>query len=353
MSPLRRILLCLTVFAGLAWPASAGAAEKAIWGPTHLPGGTSAFPMYDALGVDTYQLSLLWSDVASSRPAEPRNPNDPAYRWPARFDFAVAEAQRHGIALAPVVMRTPAWANGGRDPRWTPNDPQDYADFLTAATKRYPNIRRWQIWGEPSLGSNYQPGGYRASARAYAKLLDRAYVALKQRSSKNKVIGGMTFSQEPVRFLQELRLRDGQGPRPRLDWWGHNPFSARYPDGRSKTLSKYGRDINDLDVFAGELKRAYAPRGINPKLWISEYTVQSEHGSYAFNWYVSLADQAKWVTQAYRLANRQSSVAGMGWLSLFDEPRRADRQEMRIGLRTFGGARKPAYAAYARVPSAR
>jgi len=347
----RLLPLLTTLFALAAWPSVAGAAEKAIWGPTQLPNGASAFPTYKDLGVDTYQIQLRWNDAASERPRKPRDPNDPAYKWPADFDNAVAQARRSSIRVSPMVIGSPGWANGGRDRRWAPKSNQDYADFLVAASRRYPNVRRWQIWGEPSHPKAFQPGGLPASARRYATLLDAAYVALKGQSTSNVVIGGMTFTNgavPPVRFLQELRLPSGK--RPRLDWWGHNPFSRRYPDGRRETYKRYGRDINDMDVFAREVRSAYRSRGIRPRLWLSEFTIQSGHGSSTFNFYVSQKAQAEWIKAAFGLANRQSSIAGLGWIKLNDDAPQSDRLERNWGLLTWRGAKKPAYYAYRRAP---
>ena len=345
------ILLSLAVLLSLAaWPSGASAAEKAIWGPTHLPNGTSAFGTYKNLGVDTYQTDIRWNSIAPKRPRNPRDPRDPAYRWPSSHDFIVSEARRLNIKLAPMVIGSPPWANGGRHWRWAPRN-SDYADFLVAASRRYPSIRRWQIWGEPSHPGAFQPSGDPTAARRYATLLDAAYQALKTVNPKNIVIGGMTFtngSVTPVRFLRALRLPSGAPPR--LDWWGHNPFSRRYPDGRRETYTRYGRDINDMDVFAREVHGAYARTGRAPKLWLSEFTIQSDHGSKTFNFYVSRRDQAAWVTAAFRLANRQSSIAGLGWLALLDEAPRSDHLERNWGLLTYRAVPKPAYSAYRNVP---
>lgn len=71
-------------------PAGAAAApsiKKSIWGPV------DDFAAYQDLGVGIYQYTLAWSAIASNRPSHPRDPSDPAYRWPTDLDTALAMAR--------------------------------------------------------------------------------------------------------------------------------------------------------------------------------------------------------------------------------------------------------------------
>ncbi len=151
------VVAALTLICTLASGGAAQAAEKAIWGPASLPDGSSALGLYAELGVDTVQLSMSWASVASERPASAVDPSDPAYRWPNEIDVAERAARSRGIQVALLVASTPPWANGGRAQTRVPDEPQDYADFLTAAARRYPTVRRWMIWGEPNRDDRLQP----------------------------------------------------------------------------------------------------------------------------------------------------------------------------------------------------
>ncbi|MGB8003095.1 MAG: hypothetical protein WCF27_02425, partial [Gaiellaceae bacterium] len=42
---------------------------------------TQRIAILQRLGVDMVRLTLRWDTVAQSVPADPRNPNDPAYHW--------------------------------------------------------------------------------------------------------------------------------------------------------------------------------------------------------------------------------------------------------------------------------
>jgi len=344
----RCLLLCLAVSFGLLASPALGA-EKAIWGPTKLAGGGSSFPLYRDLGVDTWQFTLDWPSVAPTRPARPQDPSDPAYRWPAGLDAAVSEAGANGINVALLAIYSPRWANGGRPPVWAPSTAA-YSDFLVAAARRYPAVRRWMIWSEPNKADRLQPNSPTGptGARTYAPLLDAAYSALKSITHSNIVIGGMTWTGgevKPKPFLDDMRLPNGR--RPRLDWFGHNPFPFRFPDIREEAISEGYRDISDLDLFTREVRQAY-PR---TRLWLSEFTVQSDKPSRDFELVVSRAEQARWLTASYRIADELPSVAGLGWLGLLDE--REGPGSANFGLLTAGGAHKPSFFAFRNAPSRR
>jgi hypothetical protein len=339
----------------VSMPATATAAEKSIWGPLTLAGGQSAFPTYAQLGVDTFQTQLTWDSVARTRPADPTNPDDPAYRWPAALTTASQQAAANGIRLALLVTGVPGWANSNRSRIWAPTDPADFADFLTAAARRYSKVRRWMIWGEPNMAVRFQPQAADSgvSARAYAPMLDAAYGALKRVSLRNIVIGGMTWTGgdvKPSQFLRELKLPDGT--RPRLDWFGHNPYPYRVPRLSSTPIGGF-RDISDLDTFGREIDRAYGASPSRPvPIWLSEFMIQSDQPSEAFANFVTRESQADWLTAGFRIADRlHARVSGMGWFSFADQPPAAGSAHW--GLVTSNFDRKPAYHAFAAAPSER
>ena len=45
--------------------------------------------------------------------------------------------------------------------RWAPSNPADFADFLTAASRRYPGVHHWMIWGEPTKAAELPAAGRR------------------------------------------------------------------------------------------------------------------------------------------------------------------------------------------------
>ncbi len=348
--PLAMLALAIGLLSLAVASPRAFAAEKAIWGPLELPGGGSAFPVYNDLGVDTYQIILSFATTARERPANPADPNDPAYRWPRALDEAAASAAANGIDLAVLVNQSPRWANGGRSELHAP-EPEAYASFMAAASRRYPSVRRWMIWGEPNRADRFLPNEANSPVgpRAYARILDAAYAALKAVSPSNIVIGGMTWTGGDVRpapFMRFMRLPNGRPPR--LDWFGHNPFPFRFPDLARQPVKGGFRDISDMDTFSRQLRRTYGPRA---RFWLSEFLIQSDHASSQFRDFVTREEQARWLAAAYQIADQLPSVAGLGWLDLVDQGTSAN--DANWGLLTTRGARKPAYAAYRRAPSER
>lgn len=349
------VLLCAIA------PATAHAGFlKAIWGPYQLPAGNancpnpgqpcSAFPVYKELGVDILQFQIHWDEVAPTRPASPRDPSDPAYHW-GHVDPYVTEAAKHGVGLAALVQRAPGWANGGRSAIWAPKSPKAFADFVYAASLRYPSIRRWMIWGEPARAENFLPmrSGQARGPRLYATILDSAYVALKQASPRNTVIGGMTLNGgtlKPPEFLPFLRLKNGRPPR--MDLWGHNPFDSRFPRLKDRPLGKF-RGFNDLDTLHAEIKAAYRPaRRKSPKLWLSEWTIPSDRPLALFSgFFVSRREQAVRLKAAFEIARRSGFVAGFGWFTLSDQT--TEEGGAGWGLLDANGGKKPAFAAFQSV----
>jgi hypothetical protein len=345
---LRAVAVTLAAGAVCLLSASAAAARvpKLIWGPVVLPNGESAFPTYHRLGVDVFQVDLDWAQTAPTKPAQPEDPSDPAYQWPAQLDQAVAEARRYRIRICLLVQGTPAWANGGRASAWAPTDPNDYGSFLIAAAHRYPSVHLWMIWGEPNRNGNFEPmpANSKTGPQRYALLLNAGYHALKSVASANTVIGGDTWSfgtVEPADFVKWMRLPNGKPPP--LDYYGHNPFSVRFPKLSERPYFRGGRDINDIDTLHSQLRQTYH-RSV--KLWLSEFTISSDHRNRAFDFAVSRRQQARWLTAAFKLVNSVNYVSGLGWFNLVDEPPSPHDQNLTNGLMTYRLSPKPAFYAY-------
>jgi hypothetical protein len=354
------------LLAMLLWlaPASATAqgapsTKKLIWGPT----SAAAFDTYGDLGAGLYEITVNWSLIAPTKPANPTDPSDPAYHWTPVIDEVIERARAHGMQVVLEVTGSARWANGGRPWRFAPKNPQDYADFVAAASKRWPEVHYWQIWGEPTRQPNFMPlpkhvygleltKAERRGPELYAQILDSAYVSLKGVSPANFVIGGNSYSGgdiRPLAYIKALRLPNGRPPR--MDMYGQNPFGYRRPD-LSVGLSKPGSgvaDFCDLDVLAEYVDRYLSRAGRNPgklPLFMSEYFVPTDHSNEEFNYWVSRKTAAEWLTDAFEITRSWKRIYTLGWFELEDAPPNGKGTEVNRGLLTYTGKKKPAYFAF-------
>lgn len=332
--------------------------RKAIWGPVEVH-GRSQFPIYRKLGAGIFESELQWDLTAPRRPAHPRDPADPAYHWPSSIDRAISEGRRYGITVSLLVTASPRWANGNHTRNYAPKSRKTYADFLVAASRRYPRVRHWMIWGEPSRRGNFRPLaherlGHRLTRRQsrgpriYARMLDAAYAALKRVSRRNIVIGGNTFTTgdiSPRSFIRAMRLPNGRPPR--LDLYGHNPFSGRRPNLHRKPLGHGWADFSDLDQLARWVDRYLGrPGRRHPRLFLSEFFLPTDHPNHEFPFFVTHRTQASWLRSALRITRRYRRIYTLGWLSLYDDAPRPKGDEVNRGLIDLRGRRKASFYAF-------
>jgi len=345
------LALVVALLASAPAPVDAGVL-KGIWGPS-TRNGVSLFPVYRELGDQLYEDDLRWNQIARRRPRDPRNPADPAYAWPAAVTSAVARANHYRMRVALQIIGSPRWANGGKEPRWAPHRVRDFANFAAAATRRYPSVHLWMIWGEPSRSHNFRPltparpfvpltGNQLIAPHLYSRMLDAAYGALKSVDRSSLVIGGMTDAAASIstqQWIENMRLPDGRPPR--LDMYGHNPFSIRAPNLANPPSPAGQIDFSDLGRLAELVKSNLGrPENPSPRLFLSEWTIPTGVDS-EFNFHVDPRVQALWIKDALRIAAQTPSIYALGWIHLYDEP-----PVSAGGLIGAGGVKKPGFFAW-------
>ena len=189
------------------------------------------------------------------------------------------------------------------------------------------------IWGEPTriplfmplvaqkkLGQQLTARQKRAPHR-YARLLDATYGALKAERRSNLVIGGNTYTTgdiRPRRWVQNLRLPNGKPPR--MDLYGHNPFSYRNPDLDNPQNDLEIIDFSDIQRFSRDVDRNLGRPGKRRiRIWLSEFAIPTDKPDAEFNFHVTRAVQARWIRNGFEIVRRlESRIYGLGWIHLID-----------------------------------
>lgn len=308
--------LSLAAVVALFYPAQAGAKRGITTG--------IAAPEYQSLdaalrdqwfnrtvqgNADLVRVDVVWrTAVGSRRPANPRDPADPAYDF-SRYDAAVREAERRGLKVLFTVYLAPDWAeapgrpDGLRPGAWRPN-PVEYGHFGSALATRYsghfpdpagegtlPRVRYFEAWNEPNVPGFLSPqwvGNASEGPVIYRELLNSFYDAVKGVNPDNTVAapGNSPFGDppgenrtRPVSFLRELFCLEGKELQPRpgcgpvkMDVLSHHPISLENPPTYS-AISPDDAATSDIDrlrrVLGAAEEARVVPGGKHP-IWATE-----------------------------------------------------------------------------------
>ena len=255
--------------------------------------------------------------MAGTRPADPRNPSDPAYDFTSA-DASIKAASASGLQVIYSFTGAPAWAEGpNRDPdaspgSWRP-DPQALGDFAAALGTRYsgsfpdpaqpgatlPKVKAFQVWNEPNLSKYLTPqwaSGRPAAPDHYRRMLNAFYAGLHSTPSDALVVtagtgpfgdpgpGGNRMM--PALFVRELlclrkrgtKLQAQSCPQPAtFDVLAHHPYSVGAPS--RKALNDDDVSIPDLGKLIGPLRAAEKAKRVLPaikhRMWVTEVSYDS------------------------------------------------------------------------------
>jgi hypothetical protein len=298
-------------------------------------------------GVTIARVDVWWIDVAPSKPADPGNPSDPAYRW-ERLDATIDGLATRRVAPLVTLSRTPGWANGNQGPEWAPN-PDDYSAFVRALVSRYRGsghgtVTLLEPWNEPNNPLSLMPqwdgsdaNAKVASAGLYADLVARARREVDAVAPEVAIIG-MSAADIPVstpptggvgvvEFLQALapqaldvdavsqHLRPTAAPNAPAD---AIPSFATLP----RLLIEIDRVAPDAPLLVTEVGYA-TPPGV-----------------------LSEADQSTYVTQTLERLAANPRVRLVVWSTLQDTSERLD------GLLRADGSEKAAWTTFVAGPKA-
>ena len=357
---MRRALVLLALLSGLWCAAQAAAAPVAALQDDDLVNvrGAALTARLDTLaatGVRVTRVDVLWSEVAPRRPADARDPADPAYDW-TRYDEILRGLAGRGITPILDFYRTPRWASRSGEPTAAPRA-VDGSRFAGAIARRYggafpdplggvlPRASRIEVWNEPNLPGFWMPQcrrgpGGRArlvSPGAYAALLAASYREIHAANATAQVIGGVAGpagrsptvcpkdGRAAVGSLDFARLVADEGPP--IDAWSLHiypiggPLQAFFVPSWS-TLPRVVRQVDRL--------RAGAP------IHVTETGYHTSYNRF-HQYFVSEAQQAAWVDETMAAAAADPRVQVVTWFNFQDNPRWTG------GLLRGDGSRKPSY----------
>jgi hypothetical protein len=316
------------------------------------------------LGARVIRVDLRWDLVAKRRPANPRNPSDPAYDW-RHYDQVVAAARASHVAILFTVWGTPSWAadraatsTAGNQYAIRPREPSDFGAFGAAAASRYATrgVHMWEAWNEPNiplfLRPQYRRAGGRwvpASPQTYSALLKSFYMSVKAVDRRARIGGAVTAPVgdqcpsdcpsgpdarvTPTAFLAEL---NAPRLRPPMDAYSHHPYPITGPRPRSFPRASY-IDLYNLARLERALSRTYLAK---KPLWLTEVGFSTRPVP-EYPTFFSKSRQAEYLADAYRRVRTDRRVALVTWYFL------QDNAQWTSGLLDEDFTRKPAFAAFA------
>ena len=261
----------------------------------------------------------------------------------------VADAHARGIKVLMIIGRSPGWATGGRPAIAPPNDPAAFGRFMGELARRLPGVDAWELWNEQD-GAEFWLGGPQPGV--YAAMVKAAYPAIKAVQPHDVVVTGGLIGNN-MDYLQQLYDHGAQGYFDAVAVHTDTACLINSPDvyyrdeqGRigQYTFTGY-REVHYVMSLHGD--------GAKP-IWMTElgWNTQSTapHSCSVGHWKgtkplgVSEADQARFLTQAYRCLEADPFVQTALWFGVQDIP--GSVHAAGFGLYRSNRSAKPAVAAF-------
>ncbi len=311
-------------------------------------------------GASILHVTADWSAIAPTKPANPLDGNDPAYKL-ADLDQLVRNAGRYGFQVMINISRAPSWTNGGQTPNHPPTNLNDLTQFAHMLAARYdgePNrglVLRWTVWNEPNLGLFLTPqfvNGKIASPAEYVKLYLAAYKGIKagdpnalvaagetSNRGRNTVLRGASDGLQSVAPATFAHLVSEIAPNLPFDAWATHPYQTSPNLPPTQKVAYPNVTLTRIDQFGASLQQWFHRR---VPIWITEYAEQTIPQSTVGG--VTYAQQAADAKLALKMAAASPYVEMFVWFTFRDSP-----GTWQSGLETSSGVKKPSYAAFSAV----
>jgi Bacterial Ig domain len=329
----------LTLACACAWAAPASAVETGVnetMGQNVPLGQTAA-----GIGADWVRMWATWQDL---------EPREGSYNqsFIKGLNGNVTDARARGLKVLMVVVRAPDWANGGTL-NAPPSDPAKFGRFMGEIARQIPGVQAWEVWNEQDE-SEFFAGGPRPAA--YAAMLKAAYPAIKAAQPGDTVVSGGMVGND-MDFLEQLYDHGAQGS---FDAVGVHTDTACLVNGPGITYRDERGRVGRY-AFTGyrEVHAVMSAHGDGAKpIWMTELgwnTQSTAPGSCSVGEWagqkplgVTEAQQAQFLTQAYRCLAADPFVQTAMWFGIQDIARSAHAAG--YGLYRRDQSAKPAAEAF-------
>ena len=303
------------------------------------------------------RVDVLWSKVAPTPPANPTDPNDPAYDF-SRLDLIFSSLANAGITPIVSTYSTPDWAIKGRNvphlTEYNPSAPRPgaFGQFMQALALRYsgffvptgapvplPRVRHFEIWNEPNLRSFFSVNG-RSTLAGYKALVKAAYPQIKLANPGAIVIAGVGGPRSSTgngnvgaRTWLEGLVNDKSV---KFNAYSQHIYPSRGPKFSSKSYDKAFPTWNSLD----EIYATLDTKRPGMKLYVTEAGYTTASTSFRLV-RVSFGQQKLFLQQLFSLpAVKSPRLAAVVWFNM------QDNFNWPGGLMTAAGLSKPSFAAF-------
>jgi len=325
------LALCLA----LVPPASAGAAQKGLetdltWGLDAQDTSQTLTGVQD-LGPGWTRITAAWHDIETS----PGHYNSTQM---SRLDTAIDGLQSTGSKVIVTVYTAPQWASGMSERESPPQNPADYARFIRAMAERYRGkVGAWEIWNEENFQQFWSSG---PNAAKYAELLKAAYPAVKAGDPNATVVfGGLSLNDYAY-------LESAYAAEPNLgdyyDVMATHPYTFPASPPEQGWSDSKGRIAKASFPAYREVRRTMLDHGDDKPLWFTEFGWSTT----TTGWGVTAAQQADYLTRAYRCLEQDPYVQVAIWYIFRNRTSDADTWVDQLGLTRWDFSHKVAYDAF-------
>jgi hypothetical protein len=284
-----------------------------------------------AAGMTWVRADFLWYSIQSSGPN--------SWNW-GPTDAFVKAANAHHLHVLGMLGYSPGWARSGNVTTDPPSNPDDFANFARAAAHRYApmGLHDWEIWNEPNLAMFWSP---KADPVAYAKLLRRAYPAIKS-ADRNAVVvtGGLAPSSDNGKDLSPMSFTAAiyyNGAKGNFNALGTHPYSYPYAPMYKASWNAFYNTPN-----LHKLMRAVGDG--NKRIWGTEVGYPTGTSSAS----VSEQKQADELVAAISAWRQWTFTGPLFIFQLRDSSTNRSSIDGNMGIRRWSGLPKPAYTAIRR-----